>query len=61
MPGIRISETELNEAVQDANRAVNALTSDRRSVINEVIYAAVQAVEQASSDVDAALQTWDTP
>ena len=61
MPGIRISETELNEAVQDANRAVNALTSDRRSVINEVIDAAVQAVEQTSSDVDAALQTWDTP
>ena len=61
MPGIRISETELNEAVQAANRAVNALTSDRRSVINEVIDAAVQAVKQASSDIDAALQTWDTP
>ena len=61
MPGIRISETELNEAVQAANRTVNALPSDLRSVINKVIDAAVQAVEQASSDVDAALQTWDTP
>lgn len=43
-----------------ANNAVNALPEDMQSVINEVIDAAVKAVEQASSDIDAALQTWDS-
>lgn len=55
-----LSEAELNEAVQAANNAVNALPGDLQSVINEVIDAAVKAVEQASSDIDAALQTWDS-
>ena len=55
-----LSDAELNEAVQAANSAVNALPSDLQSVINEVIDAAVKAVEQASSDIDAALQTWDS-
>ena len=55
-----LSETELSEAVDAANNAVNALPEDMQAVINEVIDAAVSAVEQASSDIDAALQTWDT-
>ena len=55
-----LSEAELNEAVQAANNAVNALPGDLQAVINEVIDAAVKAVEQASSDIDAALQTWDS-
>ena len=55
-----LSESELNEAVQAASSAVDALPSDLQSVVNEVIDAAVQAVEQASSDIDAALQTWDS-
>lgn len=55
-----LSEAELNEAVQAANNAVNALPGELQSVINEVIDAAVKAVEQASSDIDAALQTWDS-
>ena len=55
-----LSEAELNEAVQAANNAVNALPGDLQSVINEVIDAAVKAVEQASSDIDAALRTWDS-
>ena len=55
-----LSQTELSEAVDAANNAVNALPEDMQAVINEVIDAAVSAVEQASSDIDAALQTWDT-
>lgn len=55
-----LTDSEINEAVQAANNAVNALPSDLQAVINEVIDAAVQAVEQASSDIDAALQTWDS-
>ena len=55
-----LSDPEMNEAVQAANNAVNALPDDLQTVINEVIDAAVQAVEQASSEIDAALQTWDS-
>ena len=55
-----LSEAELSNAVDAANNAVNALPEDMQSVINEVIDAAVKAVEQASSDIDAALQTWDS-
>ena len=43
-----------------ANNAVNALPEDMQSVINEIIDAAVKAVEEASSDIDATLQTWDS-
>ena len=43
-----------------ANNAVNALPDDMQSVINEIIHAAVKVVEEASSDIDAALQTWDS-
>lgn len=55
-----LSEAELDNAVAAASNAVDALPEDLQSVINEVIDAAVQAVEQASSDIDAALQTWDS-
>ena len=50
-----LSEAELSNAVDAANNAVNALPEDMQSVINEIIDAAVKAVEEASSDIDAAL------
>ena len=55
-----LSEAALSNAVDAANNAVNALREDMQSVIKQIIDAAIKAVEEASSDIDAALQTWDS-
>jgi len=55
-----LSETDINKALQAVNNALNALPDDSRDVIKEIIDAATEAVEQASSDIDAALKTWDS-
>ena len=55
-----LSETEINKALEAVNDAINALPDDSQDIIKEIIDAATNAVEQASSDIDAALQTWDS-
>jgi hypothetical protein len=52
-----LSETEINKALEAVNDAINALPDDSQDIIKEIIDAATNAVEQASSDIDAALQT----
>jgi len=55
-----LSSDEITAAARAASQAANALPDDIQSVINEIIDAAVAAVADASSDIDAALSTWDS-
>ncbi|MGC6411707.1 MAG: hypothetical protein ACON4F_02625 [Candidatus Puniceispirillaceae bacterium] len=54
------SERDIAQAVKAADEAANALPADIQTIIDEVIDNAVEAIQVASSDIDAALRTWDS-
>ena len=54
------SSSEIAEAAEIANAATAALPEDLQRTVNEVVNNAALAIEVASSDIDAALRTWDS-
>lgn len=58
--GQGLSRDDISDAANAAASAAKALPANIQSVVNEIIDAAVVAVQDASSDIDAALSTWDS-
>ena len=54
------SSVDIAEAAEIANAATAALPEDLQRTVNEVVNNAALAIEVASSDIDAALRTWDS-
>ena len=54
------SKEDISAVANAAASAADTLPSDIQSVVNEIIDAAVVAIQDASSDIDAALSTWDS-